>query len=633
MGDDPSPGQVEEVKVEVNLDTGEQGFAEAPRDPAEEASQLDPLDLTGSGEDSPDWEAPEDEVVLALGDRLPRTRGQRAGVKAQRQRAFKAAAIARAEEGAEAADAAGRQLRAPAAAPREARASAAAAAAGAGTQRAPSRPAPKFLAREQAELRHAGRSRSPADDRQEADRPRRPPSRRRQPSARRPESGPVYTERTDPDYIYADYRDQRNRGQYRGPDYGTAPAAKASRRRESSRPAQPPLRTQSPSLARPGKRWTPKVRSGPVRAPSSPSQEPVVSQLSSASGSGTVRVSAASARPRGQSVSFGDRPEPKTPEEEPVQDLAYLEAQAELANARVSAAREAARAAAEEKARLGIDRAIDHALRLDKLRQLIRAADPDRPDDPRRPVSPLPADIESSLRNCSAERLAELAASFQQIPAAASARVQTPPPPAAKAAPPRLAAPAAPDPGDQWHPDWRDPVTGQRFDPWAAAAKKVIPARETYVDVAAKAASAPSLASGSSSAASSAEGPAGRGLQLLAQPTTQRPYRVVVDFHNVLDIGPPEGAIPVSLAPAFRSLQAEFPRLEFEVLSFCTTRDRRNEVHRRCNQFEQLVSGGGARRPIFAAVATCDERTGKPQWNTVCVGQRRKRFPLLLPPV
>ena len=146
------------------------------------------------------------------------------------------------------------------------------------------------------------------------------------------------------------------------------------------------------------------------------------------------------------------------------------------------------------------------------------------------------------------------------------------------------------------------------------------------MDVAAKAASAPSLATGSSSAASSAEGPAGRGLQLLAQPTTQRPYRVVVDFHNVLDIGPPEGAIPVSLAPAFRSLQAEFPRLEFEVLSFCTTRDRRNEVHRRCNQFEQLVSGGGARRPIFAAVATCDERTGKPQWKHGAWGSGGKDF-------
>ncbi|CAE8678105.1 unnamed protein product [Polarella glacialis] len=141
-----------------------------------------------------------------------------------------------------------------------------------------------------------------------------------------------------------------------------------------------------------------------------------------------------------------------------------------------------------------------------------------------------------------------------------------------------------------------------------------------------RAASAPSLASGSSSAASSAEGPAGRGLQLLAQPTTQRPYRVVVDFHNVLDIGPPEGAIPFSLAPAFRSLQAEFPRLEFEVLSFCTTRDRRNEVHRRCNQFEQLVSGGGPRRPIFAAVATCDERTGKPQWKHGAWGSGGKDF-------
>ena len=46
MGDDPSPGQVEEVEVEVDLDAGEQGFAEALRDPAEEAYPVDVLDLT-----------------------------------------------------------------------------------------------------------------------------------------------------------------------------------------------------------------------------------------------------------------------------------------------------------------------------------------------------------------------------------------------------------------------------------------------------------------------------------------------------------------------------------------------------------------------------------------------------------
>ncbi|CAE8666358.1 unnamed protein product, partial [Polarella glacialis] len=75
--------QVEEVEVEVDLDAGEQGFAEAPaeeaspgedlrfRDPAEEAYPADFLDLTGPGEDPPDWEAPEqpeDEEVLALGE-------------------------------------------------------------------------------------------------------------------------------------------------------------------------------------------------------------------------------------------------------------------------------------------------------------------------------------------------------------------------------------------------------------------------------------------------------------------------------------------------------------------------------------------------------------------------------------
>ncbi|CAE8705418.1 unnamed protein product [Polarella glacialis] len=208
MGDDPSPRQVEEVEVEVDLAAGEQGFAEV------------------LGEDPPDWEAPEgpeDEEVLALGDRRPRTRGRRAGVKAQRQRVTKAAAIARAEVHGEAAGAAGGQLRAPAAAPRKARASAAAAAAGAGTKRAPSRAAPhhrgvgiaaacatprrapQFLTREQAELRHAGRSRSPADDRQAA-------------------------------------------GRHRGPDYGTVPPAKASRRRESSRRPSRRLGLRAPAL-------------------------------------------------------------------------------------------------------------------------------------------------------------------------------------------------------------------------------------------------------------------------------------------------------------------------------------------------------------------------------------------------
>ena len=108
----------------------------------------------------------------------------------------------------------------------------------------------------------------------------------------------------------------------------------------------------------------------------------------------TVRGSASNARP---------------------QDLAYLEAQAQLANAKVAAAREAAKAEAEEKARLGIDKAIDHARRLDELRQLIRATDPNRPGASRRSVSPLPADIEGSLRNCSAERLAELVASFRSL--------------------------------------------------------------------------------------------------------------------------------------------------------------------------------------------------------------------------
>jgi hypothetical protein len=103
-------------------------------------------------------------------------------------------------------------------------------------------------------------------------------------------------------------------------------------------------------------------------------------------------------------------------------------------------------------------------------------------------------------------------------------------------------------------------------------------------------------------------------LTLLAQPATQRPYRVVLDFHNVLDIGPPPASIPASLGPALRSLKAEFPRLEFEVLSFCTARDRKEEVFRKVGQFVTLVGGGGA-NPLFTQVGTCDERTGKPRWK------------------
>ncbi len=434
MGDNPSPRQDEEVEVENNLGAGEQGSAEGSRDNAEPPPHerapgevLTPFfyDLTGADEDSPpDWEPSEDESeeeeFLALGDRAPRTRGQRGGVKAQRQRAYKAAAVARAVIAEAAGAAAGPQV------------PAAAAAAGAGVQHSPAQSAgvaaacaaprrfPQFPKREQAELRSAGRSRSPAENRQEAERPRRSQSRRRRPSSQKADPRAVYTGRAG-----TDYRDWRPRGQYH--DYGAPPAAKASRHRESSRPAPPPARTPSPSFAPPGKHWAPKVLPEAVRAPSSPPQRPAVSQLKSASGSETARVGAQSARSRAQSVSFKDRPEPRTPttppspqapevEEESVHaDLAYLEAQAQLANDRVAAAREAVKAAAEEKARLGIDRAIDHARRLDELRQLIRATDPNRPGASRRSVSPLPADIEGSLRNCSAERLAELVASFRSL--------------------------------------------------------------------------------------------------------------------------------------------------------------------------------------------------------------------------
>ena len=130
MGDNPSPRQDEEVEVEANLDACEQDFAEAPPHgrATEEVHPADFSDLTGPGEDPPDWEAPEgseDEEVLALGNRPPRTRGQRAGVKAQRQRLTKAAAVARAVN-AEVAEAAVGPLRAPDAA-----------AARSGTRRAP----------------------------------------------------------------------------------------------------------------------------------------------------------------------------------------------------------------------------------------------------------------------------------------------------------------------------------------------------------------------------------------------------------------------------------------------------------------------------------------------------------------
>ena len=380
----------------------------------------------------------------------------------------RAAAIARSVIAEAAAEA--RRANQPTAAPREARASASAAAAasssgGAGARRGPTqaaphhqgvgnargrsipaacatpRAAPQFLTREQAELRHASRSRSAASDRQGADRPRRPASRRREPSQargqRRPESRPVYTERVDSDYLYADYRDQRNRGQYRGPDYGTVPAAKASRRRGHSNTARDP----SPSLAPPGQHWARKVRSGSVRAPRSPSPEPERPPLHSAAGSGIVRGSASSARPRSQSVSFReDRPDPRTPatpSPEPVRtDLADLEAQAQLANAKVAAAREAQAdraASAEEQARLAIEAACEHARQLDHLRQLVSATRPTRavPTAPGQPPTPLPADIEGPLREFSAGQLAGIAASLTSKPAAVLARVQTPPPRAA----------------------------------------------------------------------------------------------------------------------------------------------------------------------------------------------------------
>ncbi|CAE8710294.1 unnamed protein product, partial [Polarella glacialis] len=166
MGDDPSPTQEEEVtEVEVDLDIGVEGFAETFRDLVEEPSPeraeelraeeqypADYLDLTGPGEDPPDWghqEDEEDDEVLALGDRPPRTRGQRSGAKAQRQRLTKAAAIARAVIAEAAAEA--RRANQPTAAPREARAtgsasaSAAAAASssgGAGARRGPTQAAP-----------------------------------------------------------------------------------------------------------------------------------------------------------------------------------------------------------------------------------------------------------------------------------------------------------------------------------------------------------------------------------------------------------------------------------------------------------------------------------------------------------
>ncbi|CAE8668190.1 unnamed protein product, partial [Polarella glacialis] len=161
MGDNPSLTQEEEVtEVEVDLDIGVEGFAETFRDLVEEPSPeraeeqcpADYLDLTGPGEDPPDWghqEDEEDDEALALEDRPPRTRGQRSGAKAQRQRLTRAAAIARAVIAEAAAEA--RRANQPTAAPREARAtgsdsaSAAAAASssgGAGARRGPTQAAP-----------------------------------------------------------------------------------------------------------------------------------------------------------------------------------------------------------------------------------------------------------------------------------------------------------------------------------------------------------------------------------------------------------------------------------------------------------------------------------------------------------
>ncbi|CAE8656807.1 unnamed protein product [Polarella glacialis] len=255
MGDDPSPTQEEEVcevEVEVqsdpaSLDIGVEGFAETFLDLVEEPSperaegeyQADYLDLTGPGEDPPDWgpqEGEEADEALALEDRPPRTRGSRSGAKVQRQRVTRTAAIARSVIAEAAAEA--RRANQPTAAPREARATSSASASataaasssgGAGARRGPTQAAPRhqgvatargrsipaacatpcaapqLLTREQTELRHASRSRSAASDRYETDRPRRPSSRRREPSQargqRRPESRPVYTERVDSDYL------------------------------------------------------------------------------------------------------------------------------------------------------------------------------------------------------------------------------------------------------------------------------------------------------------------------------------------------------------------------------------------------------------------------------------------------
>ena len=61
------------------------------------------------------------------------------------------------------------------------------------------------------------------------------------------------------------------------------------------------------------------------------------------------------------------------------------------------------------------------------------------------------------------------------------------------------------------------------------------------------------------------------------------------------------------------------------MLSFCATRNRKSEVHRRVQQFEQTVGGGGV-RPVFAAVATCDERTGQPRWKAGALNSGGKDY-------
>ncbi|CAE8669538.1 unnamed protein product [Polarella glacialis] len=394
MGDDLPPTQEEveeepEVQADPELLDIFREFAGEPSPGQAEVSPPSPgqaegepqslLPETVPAEELPDWGQQEDEGGLDDPPAFERPRrGKRAGVKVQKAAQTKAAALARslAEEAASAARRANqlafakRTARAPSSASassaaRAPRSSAAASSSGgfeseafpAARSKAQSKPGPsqaaprhqgiatargrsvpaacsvpQLLSREQRELRNASRSRSAASDRCPADRPRRP-DRRREPSLardqRKAEARPEFRERID-----ADYRDRRVRGQFRGPDYGTVPAAKPSQRRPRGTTAG----DRESSAAPPGQHWAPVGRPGSVRAPRSPSPEPEPRPPQhSAAASGIIHGSA-SRRRRSQSVSWrGDRPEQRlapSPPPDPVRtDLPYLEAQAALATA------------------------------------------------------------------------------------------------------------------------------------------------------------------------------------------------------------------------------------------------------------------------------------------------------------